>query len=378
MRLLALTRKFVREAWREPAVTGLFLLFPALMVGFYFYAFGDPARGMANLLTVLVCNQDAGPQGAELVLALRLEQFDGQAAFTIQEVSDPALARIPLQEKQAALLVTIPANFSQELANRAGPALLRYTRDPYDDLGGFAATFVDGVVEQFSNRLSGWNRPSAGRYEFVAETGTLNDFQFGVPGLLVFGILFGVITAALVLVRETVSGTLQRLRLSRVSAGQIILGLLLSQAALGLAQLPITLGLAAAFGFRSQGSLLLVGGVCLAMSLCASAFGMITACFSKNDGEATNLSLVFIAPLVFLSNAVFPLPPLPLFSLGGYTLQLADLLPSFHATEALRRVILYGDGLPQVSAHLVWMTAQVLLILLAAIWLFHHLRLRQR
>jgi hypothetical protein len=70
-------RKTLREAWREPKLFGLLMLFPALLVVIYYVAFGQSQQGLSQMLRVLVINQDAGPAGAQLVAALRAEQFDG-------------------------------------------------------------------------------------------------------------------------------------------------------------------------------------------------------------------------------------------------------------------------------------------------------------
>ena len=67
-----MTRKMVeslknlREAWREPKIYGLVMFFPAVLVIVYYIAFGQTNQGLAQMLTVTVVNQDAGPAGGQL------------------------------------------------------------------------------------------------------------------------------------------------------------------------------------------------------------------------------------------------------------------------------------------------------------------------
>jgi len=55
-----------KTCWKpgeEPKVYGLLLFFPALFVVVYYIAFGQTGKGLAQMLTISVVNQDAGPAG---------------------------------------------------------------------------------------------------------------------------------------------------------------------------------------------------------------------------------------------------------------------------------------------------------------------------
>ena len=161
----------------------------------------------------------------------------------------------------------------------------------------------------------------------MPNTGKMSDFQFGVPGVIVFGVLFGTITSALMVVREASSGTLARMRLSGAGGGQVLGGIVLANLVMALVQVPLSFAAALAFGFRSPGSLLLATGIGLVLSLGATGCGFLSACFARSEGGATAVSTAVMVPLVFLSGAIFPMPPAKLFSLGGQTVQVYDLMP---------------------------------------------------
>jgi ABC-type polysaccharide/polyol phosphate export permease len=58
------------------------------------------------------------------------------------------------------------------------------------------------------------------------------------------------------------------------------------------------------------------------------------------------------------------MPAAKLFSLGGQTVQVYDLMPSTHAAEAMRRVLVYGDG-PAALAYEMGMQVVLSVALLA-------------
>jgi ABC-2 type transport system permease protein len=290
-----------------------------------------------------------------------------------------------LQERKVALLLAIPPHFTQGLqaglegAGGAAPVELSLVGDPNSDTFVFAHSFLNGLVREFVHQAAGWqDEVSPVNYEFLPGTGTMSDFDFGVSGIIVFGIMFLMITTATVMVRENVSGTLRRLQLTGLAAGALLMGVTLSQMAVAAIQVPITFGAAVAMGFRSNGSLLLAMGIGLLVALSAVGVGLIVACFARNDGDATNLASIALVPMVFLSGALFPMPSLPLFTIAGRTVELYDLLPATHASEAMRRVLIFGEGAADITYELIMMAVLSLILLGIGVVLYQRMRLTTR
>jgi len=375
MKVLWVARKSLREAWREPKLYGLLMLFPAMLVAVYYVAFGQTPQGLSQMLRVLVINQDAGPAGEQLVAALRAERFDGRPVLDVA-AADLASAEVALRERKAALLLVLPADFSQALAAGQGaPAEVRMVGDQASDSYVFASSFVSSAIDAFTRRATGWDRPLPLAVDFLRGTGTLSDLQFGIPGVLVFGVLFNTISAAMVLVREEVAGTLRRLKLSRARGLDVIGGIALAHLVLAALQVPLAFGLALLLGFRSPGSLLLAVAIGAVLSLAATGMGLLAACFARSDGEAANLGTLLLMPLAFLSGAVFPMPPLPLFTVAGRVIQLYDILPSAHAAEAMRRVLIFGDGPADVAYSLAGLVVLSLLYLALGVAVYQRRKL---
>lgn len=380
MKVFSITRKSILELLREPLLLGLAFLFPVLLVVLYYVAFGETDEGLARYLTVWVVNEDAGTAGAALIDVLHTTEWEGRPVFALTEAADRDEAEISLRERKIALLLLIPPNFSEALSVApagAPPAEVRLIGDPASDNYVFARNFLDDLLRRFGKGVAGFEATSPTTYEFVPGTGTMSDFDFGVPGVIVFGIMLVSVTTAEALVREEVSGTLRRLRLSRAHAGDLLLGVTLAQMVVVVLVVPVTFATALAFGFRGNGSLLLATGIGLLFGLSGVGVGLVTACFARTDSEAANLSATIGVLLVLLSGAMYPLPEAPLFTVGGRTIQVYDLVPPAHAGEALRRVLVLGDGLGDIVYELLALTLLSVLLLGIGVALYHRLRLKR-
>ncbi len=370
MKTWMFARKSILELWRSPQLFWIYLLFPSLMVMMYYFAYGQ-SSGMASYITVLVNNQDEGKLGAGLVQAVRDAEFDGKPVFTVMEGISSEKARVMLNEGKAAMLLTLPPQFSSAITNQLpSPVQIEMLGDPLADTYAFAQSFMGEVVQNYTDQLTGWNQELPVSIEFLPNTGTLNDFQIGVPGLVMFGILFGVITNALLLTRERSDGTLKRIKLSKAGAAHFLGGVALSGLLLSLVQMIVTFTVAALVGFKPVGSLALTIGIGMLASFGAIGAGFLAAVFSKSEGEATGYGTALMAPLVFLSGAIFPMPAVELFRIFGQSVQPYDLMPSTHAARAMSKVILYGEGINSLGYELVMMTLLSAALFALGVWLY--------
>lgn len=382
MTMLRIARKALLEYVREPLLLGLAFVFPVLLVLLYYVAFGESDTGLARYMKLMVWNADRGTFGDRLIEALASEQFEGSPVLELTLVQDPALAVVPLREHKVAALLQIPPEFSATIEAAARgetvpPTIVSLAGDPYQDNYVFVQTYVDGAVSALVRQATGQPETVHASYEFTTGTGTMSDFDFGVGGILIFGVMFTVITTAHVLVKERVSGTLRRLRVTRMRAVDLLGGVTLAQMALALVLVPFTLGIAVACGFRSNGSLLLAIGVGWLLTLGAVGLGLITACFARSDGEAANLGASLMVPVVLMSGALYPMPAAPLFSLGDRVIELYDFVPAAPAAEALRRILVGGDGLDAVGYELFMIALSSVLLFALGVVLYRRLQLRR-
>jgi ABC-2 type transport system permease protein len=395
MKALSIARKTLLEYWREPLLLGLLFIFPIMMLGFYYVAFGETDQGLGKYLKVWVVNEDSGgitPQeerleaGAQLIDVMRAVRWEGKPVFDVTVATDRHTAEITVRERKASLLLFIPPGFSRALLTdvdaegSADPAPVSVSLVGYPNSDGFvfAQSIVEALVREFSRFVLGWgNDAFVVDYEFLSGTGTMSDFDFGVPGVIVFGIMFVTVTTAMTMVREKASGTLRRLRLTRVDARDLLLGVTLAQMVVALFVVPITFGAALAMGFRGHGSLLLAIGTGLLLSLSAVGVGLMTACFVNTESEAANLAATVGVLMVLFCDAMYPLPSAVIGTIAGQDIQIYDLLPTAHAAEAMRRVLVLGDGVNAIGYEMLGMTILSVVIMLAGMALYQRLQLQK-
>jgi ABC-2 type transport system permease protein len=248
---------------------------------------------------------------------------------------------------------------------------------PNSNLYAFARSFLEGIITAYTDQVTGWDDDILGiEYAFVPGTGTMSDFEFGVPGLIVFGIMLIATTTAMTMVREEVKGTLKRIRLTGLSARSLFLGVSGAQMLISIVLVPFTFGCALLLGFKGNGSILLAITIGVLLCLSAVGIGLLTACFARNDGEAANLSAIIGVMMVILSGAMYPMPKAPITTIVGRTIQIYDLLPTAHASEALRRILIYGDGFRAISYEVGGLLILTAITLAIGILLYQKIKLK--
>jgi len=393
MKALSVMRKTLREMLRERMTTALMLVFPPLLVGFYYVAFGQTSEGLSKYISILVLNQDTGAAafeaqpltaGQAFIQVLENAEYEGLPLFNVTAVDARSSAEITLREHKASLLIVIPADFSSVLQDfgrgedSLAAAEITLVGAPESSEYLFARSLLNSYLRQFALQIAGWEESIDVQYRFVPGTGTMSDFDYGVGGAIVFGIAFSTLIAAEYMVREYVGGTLLRLRLTRLSAFELLAGVTLAITVMAGIQMPITLGAALLMGFTNHGSLLLIVAICLLFNLTAIGLGLLVACFSRTPADATNLASAVLVPLVFLSDALYPMPEVPLFSWGARLIQLYDFLPTTHAVAAIRQVTVYGKGMGDLIFELTALTLLSVSTFFLGVLVYHRRRMKLR
>lgn len=391
MKVIRIAIKNLRELWREPLLLGLLFLFPILLLAFYFIAFSKTNQNLASFLKILVLNQDrlsaGGPSitraSDEMIKVLRQAEYEGTPIFEVTSVESRTQAEIDLRERKATLLLIIPQNFTQNMLSaqmgvNTQPIELTLIGDPYADNYAFTRSILDDYIAVFINQTAGKPENFTISYSFVPGTGSMSDLDFGVPGMIVFSLMLVTITTAMTLTRENVNRTLRRFQLTAASAVDLLLGVTLAQMIISAFTVPFTFGAAWLMGFRSNGSLILAIVIGLLLSLSTVGLGIFSACFCHSDSEAANLSAIIGVLMALVSGAMYPMPEAPLFTLGGRTIQIYDFLPPTHAAEAMRRVLVFGDGVGDIIFEVVMLIVLAMIILTIGIVFYQRFQLRKK
>ena len=164
---------------------------------------------------------------------------------------------------------------------------------------------------------------------------------FITPGIIALTALSGAVNAGMVLLEEKIKGVLKEYFVAPIPRMSILLASTGSGLVKTLLQTTIIVLLSLLFGARITGGLLGVLGALLFLLLYVMAFvgfsnGM--AARSKSVGGYHMILFVLNLPLLFLSNALYPLAGMP-----GWMRVMAWLNPTTYAVDSMRHM-LYGVG----------------------------------
>jgi ABC-2 type transport system permease protein len=309
---------------------------------------------------VLVINQDRGAAiegqgtvaaGEKVVEALRALSYpSGAPMLRIETMADRAAAEARLRDRDAAVLLVLPADFSRTLHKKDLPAAgpgdpVVVSGDAGNPAYAVASVLVFTALDTVSRAVSGVEPPVPWKEEFVGGTEPRSEFEMYVPGLLVLSIILLVFTTALPLVREREEGTLRRLRVSRMTAFDLLGGVSLAQIVIGTLAVGVTFVTAALLGFHSRGPLLAAVVVSVLTVGSVIAVGLVTACFCRSSTAVLTIGTLPFFLLMWFSGAAMPMPRVTLFKLGARVFAINDILPPTHAVTALNKILSFGSGL---------------------------------
>jgi ABC-2 type transport system permease protein len=388
VRFLIVFRKTLQEMKRDLWVVGLTLAFAPLFVWLYWLWF----QGGSTSYRVLVINHDQGvtlPGGSrfvagdELVEAIREVTYaDGKPLLSATHVDSIEEAENLLRERAAVAFVEIPTDFSQTiLALQAGDRSVStkivfggdLTNPYYTFVGVLAITAIEGYVQGITGQ-----QPIIQYIEQpLGASGARTEFEIYVPGVMIFAVIMLVFQAAMSVAREIESGALQRLRLTPMTAFDLLGGITTALLLVGIAAILLTFVTAVALGFHSQGSLwtaMLIGTI---TTLSIIGIGMIVACFTRSVSQAFVVANFPLGLLMFFSGAIFPVPPVKIFTIGERVISLYDLLPPTHAVAALNKILTLGASPGEVVYELGMLAALSLLYFGIGVVIFQRLQMRR-
>ncbi len=420
MKFTSIAIKDFKEIIRDRRGLFFIILFPIFFMLIFGFAFGG--MGEANTPhNLVVVNYDQGATmpftgekvnyGDNLTNVLKDSTYENSdiKLFNITTTSESSAENLLVNREVDAELI-IPENFSNSMvalitstvqsgtstltgvsADNATSSVIIRGDTGYIGFGvsqgilvGLLGQYQEGVVTGVKNQIAG--TPGAEPTKFIetnveAVSGTENftQFDFLAPGMMVFAILFLSTTVAAVLTREVESGTLERLKISKMRSFDFLFGGLIPWSLVAGAQVVILLGVAILLGLHWQGSVYsiflavivgVIGGVA------SIALGMIIASFAKSSTQAANIGTLITVPTSFLIGAFFQLPQVVIGNLMGQTFQVYDLLPWTHTLNALRSILIFGESWNSVSFQVGMSILLTVVLFIVGVFLFSRTRLR--
>ncbi len=347
MKALLVTRKYLREMWREPQLLLITIMMPAAMMLVMAFGYGqNPRLATYNLLMLDQSNGLA----VDDINALQSARYkDGRPMFKVTSIQTVDGTDAALRDKTAAGLVIFRLNGDGNLERtvKGDATSMAFIN---------ASSYLEKVLTPVQEKREGLNPVAVVVDEDLSLNMPQTDFDAFAPGVMIMAILLLIPQTATLIGREIRTGTIQLLRMSPLSTVNWFAGISLAQMVTAFGQVVVMLLMAAALGFHMQGSLALAIVICLILSFSSIGLGLVTACLINNDSEALNTGSVFSMLQVFLSGAFFPFNSPALLTVGGHELGVFDLIPATHAMTILRQSLVSGAEYETITFRL-WVMA---------------------
>jgi len=336
-------------------------LFMMVMVGFIYPSNGN---SISNLPIALV-NEDAGYGNSTFLgqnFTTSLQQINNQTGmFVFSNASSMGDIKDMIQRGELDGGIVIPSNFTASILSEEQGTLIIVTDQSNPQISATIQAVLSGVFDQMGTQLAlhkveplNATNPLAVVKPYNVQTegvvsGNPSYFDFIAPGIMAMTVMMSVMTGLPVAIsQEKEVGTLDGMMVAPINRLSIIVGKTLGQTARGLIQGVIILALAVGlFGVTIQGSIFLVFGLLLLGVFSFVGIGIVITSFAKDQETATMLMMTLMFPMMFLSGVFFPIQQMP-----WYMQYISRVLPLTYASQALRKVMVLGAGIPAISTEL--------------------------
>ncbi|MDT3707312.1 MAG: ABC transporter permease [Thiobacillus sp.] len=341
----------------------------AMMVGLpivQLMLFGFAINADPRHLPTLVEMADNGPVARAVVAGMQNSgYFDFRGAVTGVGDGEEALRR-----GEANFVVVIPPDFERDVIRGRNPEILVAADASDPSATGGAVAALSGIVGvAISETLAGPTRPAAGPAQpfsvvvhrhYNPEGRTSTNI---VPGLLAIILsMTMVMITAVAIVKESERGTMEMLIATPVRPAEVMLGKILPYVFVGYVQTVVFLAAARlifAVPFEGSPLALFVGfNIFILVNL---ALGFLISTAARNQMQAMQLSFFTILPSILLSGFMFPFAGMP-----GWAQFLGLGVPATHFLLIVRKVMLKGGGLADVTQELMALAITLVVIALVA------------
>jgi len=364
--------KDLMELFRNRLGLVMLVLMPIFMMGMVGYIF--PSNNSISHVSVGLVNQDAGFGGFKngsqnFINALNF--FNSQTKMLdISNATDLAGLKESVQKGDLQGGIVIPSNFTQCLFSGQQGTLVIVTDNSNPQVSAAMQGALTAVFQQMGTAVAEYSILAHARalndstinetnalamvqpYNVKVEgvvTGHTSYFDFIAPGIMAMTVMMSVMTGLPAAIsQEKEVGTLDGMMVAPINRLSIITGKTLAQTARGLLQGVLILILASLlFGVYIQGSILLVFALLLLGVFSFVGLGVVLTSFAKDQETAMMVMMTLMFPMMFLSGVFFPVQQMP-----WYMQSISKMLPLTYAADALRKVMVLGAGIPQITTEL--------------------------
>ena len=361
-RLLALTWKEFLQLKRDRMTLRMIVVVPLMQTLIFGYAINYDVKDMETI----VLDESRSYESRELVAKMTATGY----FRLVGRVDSLEEMRSEIDSARAMVGLVIDRDFGKD-RHRGAPAKAFLIVNASDTTtSSQAMSIMSGISQTLSIRTlagrAGWTHQRLPIDVRVRPwyNPDLRTSRFIIPGLIAIILTFTLIQfTANAIVRERERGTLEQLQVTPATRAELILGKILPFIAIGYFQFTMTLLLMVyLFEIRIMGSvveLYLVGFLFMAAVL---GLGMLISTIAQTQMQATQMSMFFLLPFVFLSGYVFPIDGMPLIFRW-----ISNVIPAKYFIEVIRGIVLRGASIADLWQPTALLATYTVLIITLAV-----------
>jgi ABC-2 type transport system permease protein len=359
--LIVAKKEFVILSRKQALLIPL-VLFPIIMIVFFGYGMGGTVKNSP----ILIINDDTGRASSSLIqeIGTYTSKYDGKPMFSVTYTKDmsqsQAESKIDAGMYKGALI--IPSDYSDRVAKNESTTLTLLTDSSDTTTSGIIINFM--IVNIMTNLVA---KTESIILNIPNIYGNLEYLDFLTPGVIALTVFMGsVATTGSAIAGEKEDGTLVRMLMTPISKRSVILGKTIYQLILQLGRAVILI-LAAylILGFNMNGSWLLISLVLVIFTLGGVGMGIVMSARTDDMESFFQLNMLITMPSMFVTGVFFPLSSAP-----NWMRYIAYCLPLTYAIDAMRTIMIKGQGLAAISTDLIILSLFALVTFTLGVRLF--------
>jgi ABC-2 type transport system permease protein len=354
-RVFTLARRVFSQIVRDRRTLALVFLAPIFVLSLGGILFKSNPENLA----LGVVNEDEGveapaPIGRVSLAALIVEGLKSDGTFSVTELAREEVD-VALKAGLVKAVVIFAADFSRAI--RAGEQTtvgLRLEGSNPSTAASFRIHLSRLVMQQLVSvaRAAGQEgsaMPVVIEPSFLYGGPQFDSLDYIAPVYIAFLVFFFVFLLTCVFfLRERSQGTMERLLATPINRLEIVLGYMLGLGVFALIQSAVILFFTVfVLNINYAGSLLVVFIVEIILTMVAANMGILASTFAMNEFQVVQFIPLFFIPQVLLGGTIWAIEEMPTW------LQPASwLMPMTYANQAMRAVMIKGQGLGSIWSEL--------------------------
>lgn len=333
-RVRELVVKEFRQILRDPRLNRVIFVTPVVQLLLFGYAVSTDVYDTA----LYVVDHDQTQSSRALVSALTSSGYFRVVGHSAR----PADLVAALDGGEAVVGLEIPTSFAVDVHAPAGARVQLVLDGTNSNTASVARSYAERIVQRYGARVQAQVRPAPVELrERAWFNPDLSSRDYNVPAVIgAILMLVALLLTSLAIVREREIGTLEQLRVSPLTPGELIAGKTIPFGIIGLIDMAIVT-VAAVLWFRVPfaGSLPMLLAASMLYLLATLGIGLLISTLASTQQEAFMVSFLVYMPAILLSGFMFPISSMP------EVFQWLTLLnPMRHYLEVVRGVFLKGVG----------------------------------